>query len=139
MYRNYISNQMSLFSKWKSYSIRGHQRGYCRDLRWLIYYHEKQNYLSIRHLAINHIVDFCLCICYGSLFPNSNDKFFCDMSHSINTDIHTHTSIHPYEYMHRHPISMNTSERINRLDLEIHEVGQRIHRYQRRRYLQVKE
>jgi hypothetical protein len=32
-------------------------------------------------------------------------------------------SIHPYEYMHAHSITMSTSERLNRLDLEIHEVG----------------
>jgi hypothetical protein len=30
---------------------------------------------------------------------------------------------HPYEYMHAHPILMNTFEKLGRLDLEIHEVG----------------
>jgi hypothetical protein len=32
-------------------------------------------------------------------------------------------SIHPYEHTHTHPISMSTSERLSRLDLEIHEVS----------------
>jgi hypothetical protein len=32
-------------------------------------------------------------------------------------------SIHPYKYMHTHPITMNTSKRLSRIDLEIHKVG----------------
>jgi hypothetical protein len=32
-------------------------------------------------------------------------------------------SIHPYEHTHTHLISMSTSERLSRLDLEIHEVS----------------
>jgi hypothetical protein len=32
-------------------------------------------------------------------------------------------STHLYEYMHTHSILMITSERLSRLDLEIHEVG----------------
>jgi hypothetical protein len=31
-------------------------------------------------------------------------------------------SIHPYEYMYIYPITMSTSERLSRLDLEIYEV-----------------
>jgi hypothetical protein len=39
--------------------------------------------------------------------------------HSINIDTH----IHPYEHTHTHPTTMSTSERLNRLDLEIHKIG----------------
>jgi hypothetical protein len=42
--------------------------------------------------------------------------------HSTNTDIHTRISIHSYEHMHVYTIPMSTSERLNRLDLEIHKV-----------------
>jgi hypothetical protein len=30
---------------------------------------------------------------------------------------------HSYDYIHAHPIYMNTSERLSQLDLKIHEVG----------------
>jgi hypothetical protein len=33
------------------------------------------------------------------------------------------TSTHPYEHTHAHPTPMTTSEKLSRLDLEIHEVG----------------
>jgi hypothetical protein len=33
-------------------------------------------------------------------------------------------SIHPYKYMHAHPISMSTFEKLSRFDLEIHKVDQ---------------
>jgi hypothetical protein len=36
-------------------------------------------------------------------------------------------SIHPYEYTRTHPTLMSTSERLDRLDLEIHEVGHQEH------------
>jgi hypothetical protein len=32
-------------------------------------------------------------------------------------------SNHSYEHMYAHPISMNISERLNRVDFEIHEVS----------------
>jgi hypothetical protein len=32
-------------------------------------------------------------------------------------------STHPYKYTHAHSTSMSTSERLSRLDLEIHKVG----------------
>jgi hypothetical protein len=32
-------------------------------------------------------------------------------------------STHRYEHTHAHPTPMSTSERLSRLDLEIHEVG----------------
>jgi hypothetical protein len=32
-------------------------------------------------------------------------------------------STHSYEYTHAHPTPMSTSERLSRLDLEIHKVG----------------
>jgi hypothetical protein len=40
---------------------------------------------------------------------------------------YTHTGIYPYEYMHVHSIPMSTFKRLNRLDLEIHEVGHQEH------------
>jgi hypothetical protein len=43
--------------------------------------------------------------------------------HSINIDTHIYTSTYPYEHTHTHPTSMSTSERLSRLDLEIHKVG----------------
>jgi hypothetical protein len=36
-------------------------------------------------------------------------------------------STHPYEHTHAHLTSMSTSERLSRLDLEIHEVGHQEH------------
>jgi hypothetical protein len=44
--------------------------------------------------------------------------------HSINVDTYIRTSTHPYEYMHACPTSMRTFERLDRLDLKRHEVGQ---------------
>jgi hypothetical protein len=43
--------------------------------------------------------------------------------HSTNIDTHTHMSTHSYEHMHAHAILMSIFKRLNRLDLEIHEVG----------------
>jgi hypothetical protein len=43
--------------------------------------------------------------------------------YSINIDTHTCMSTHLYEHTHTHRIPISTSERLNRLDLEIHEVG----------------
>jgi hypothetical protein len=40
---------------------------------------------------------------------------------------------------HTHHINMNISERLDRLDLEIHEVGQRVSRCRWRRRLPLKE
>jgi hypothetical protein len=40
-----------------------------------------------------------------------------------NTIFLIHESTYPYEYMHTHLIFMSISERLSRLDLEIHEVG----------------
>jgi hypothetical protein len=42
---------------------------------------------------------------------------------TVYIDTHTRMSIHPYEYTHAHPTPMSTSERLSRLDLEIHKVG----------------
>jgi 5-formaminoimidazole-4-carboxamide-1-beta-D-ribofuranosyl 5'-monophosphate synthetase len=42
---------------------------------------------------------------------------------STNADTRTHMSTHPYKYTYTHHIPMSTSERLKRLDLEIHEVG----------------
>jgi hypothetical protein len=38
-------------------------------------------------------------------------------------DPHTHMSTYSYKHMHTHSIFMSASERLSRLDLEIHEVG----------------
>jgi hypothetical protein len=54
---------------------------------------------------------------------NKNDLFLFFKKHGINIDTHTRTSNHPYEYIHVHPIPIGISERLSRLDLEIHEVG----------------
>jgi hypothetical protein len=62
---------------------------------------------------------------YVLLLVKSSLFFF--EKHSINADTHTHTSTHLYEHMHAHPIPMSTSERLSRLDLEIHEVGHQEH------------
>jgi hypothetical protein len=51
------------------------------------------------------------------------------LPHSTDTDIHTHTSDHPYEYTHVHHTSMSIIKRLGRLDLEIYEVGQRASHY----------
>jgi hypothetical protein len=42
--------------------------------------------------------------------------------YNIDADIYICTDTHPYEYMHAHPTPMNTSKRLNRLDIEIHKV-----------------
>jgi hypothetical protein len=47
--------------------------------------------------------------------------------HSTNVDTHTHMSTHSYEHTHVHSTPMSTSERLSRLDLEIHEVGHQEH------------
>jgi hypothetical protein len=59
-----------------------------------------------------------LCVCNTSW--KSLLLFF--KKHSTNTDIHIRMSIHSYEHIHVYTIPMSTSERLNRLDLEIHEV-----------------
>jgi hypothetical protein len=43
------------------------------------------------------------------------------MSHSTDADSHIRMSTQPYEYTH--PTHMSTSERLNRLDLEVYKVG----------------
>jgi chromatin remodeling complex protein RSC6 len=45
------------------------------------------------------------------------------LKHITNADTYTRTSTHLYEYIHAHPISMSTSKKLSRLDIEIHEVG----------------
>jgi hypothetical protein len=61
------------------------------------------------------------------------------MSHSTNAETHTLTNTHPYEYIYAYPTPMSTSERLGRLDLEIHEVGRKASRCRRRRRLPLKE
>jgi hypothetical protein len=43
--------------------------------------------------------------------------------YSINTDTHTHINTYPYKHTHAHSTPMNTSERLSRHDIDIHEVG----------------
>jgi hypothetical protein len=47
-----------------------------------------------------------------------------DIKHSIDTNTHICMGTHPYKYMHRHPIHMSTSKRMDRLDFEIYKIGQ---------------
>jgi hypothetical protein len=61
------------------------------------------------------------------------------MSHSINTDTHTRTIIHPYKYIRAHPTHTVTSEILDWLDLEIHKVDQKMSRYRQKRRLSLKE
>jgi hypothetical protein len=66
--------------------------------------------------------------------------FFWDVTHyKRKLDTYTHTSIHLYEYTHVHPNHMNTSKKLDRLDLEIHEVGQRVSYCRWGRHLALKE
>jgi hypothetical protein len=50
------------------------------------------------------------------------------MLYSTNVDTDTRMSTRSYEYAYAHPTFMSTSERLNRLDLEIHKVGQKVYR-----------
>jgi hypothetical protein len=43
--------------------------------------------------------------------------------YSTNIDTYIHMSTHSYEHTYTHATLMSTSKRLNRLDLEIHEVG----------------
>jgi hypothetical protein len=43
--------------------------------------------------------------------------------HSINVDYHTRMNTHPYKYTYIYHTLMSISEKLSRLDLEIHEVG----------------
>jgi hypothetical protein len=49
---------------------------------------------------------------------------FCQ-KHDTDTDIYIYIyiSTHPYEYIYVQSITMNTSEKLSRLDLEIHKIG----------------
>jgi hypothetical protein len=51
------------------------------------------------------------------------------MKHYINIYIYTHISTHTYKYMYAHHISINTSKKLDRLDIEIHELSQRASNY----------
>ncbi len=63
-------------------------------------------------VVFEYVIAKDLVICYS---------FF--EKHSTNTDTHTRTSTHPYEHTHAHPTLMSTSERLRRLDFEIHKIG----------------
>jgi hypothetical protein len=43
--------------------------------------------------------------------------------HSINVDTYIHMSTHLYKYTHTQSTPMSISERLSRLNLEIHEIG----------------
>jgi hypothetical protein len=49
------------------------------------------------------------------------------LKYSINTDIYICMTTQLYEYMYAYSTSKSTSERLNPLDLEIHEVGHQEH------------
>jgi hypothetical protein len=55
------------------------------------------------------------------------EKLFLFQKHSTNADIHTRTITHPYEHAYAYSTPMSTSEKLSRLDLEIHEVGHQEH------------
>jgi hypothetical protein len=59
---------------------------------------------------------------YTTSFEAEGVRFFFE-KHSINIDIYICMSTHSYKYTHTHSILMITSERLSRIDLEIHEVG----------------
>jgi hypothetical protein len=59
----------------------------------------------------------------GFIYSHAGSIVVFFYKHSINIDTHICTSIQPYKYTYVYPIPMNTSERLNRLDLEIHEVS----------------
>jgi hypothetical protein len=61
------------------------------------------------------VVGFLVLLC-----SSSGSIFF--ERYNIDADIYICTDTHPYEYMHAHPTPMNTSKRLNRLDIEIHKV-----------------
>jgi hypothetical protein len=54
--------------------------------------------------------------------PNGVLLYFFE-KHNINVNTHTHMITHSYEHTHAHPTPMSTPERLNQLDLEIHEVS----------------
>jgi hypothetical protein len=59
-------------------------------------------------------------------FIDNNSMASKNLSEKIffsNADTHTCMSTHPYKHTHVHSAPMSTSERLSRLDLEIHEVG----------------
>jgi hypothetical protein len=56
-------------------------------------------------------------------FLHENFRSCCFFKHSINIYIYTCMITHSYEHTHIHLTLMSTSERLSRLDLEIHEVG----------------
>jgi hypothetical protein len=83
-------------------------------------------------LSVIEIFDAMLKFLLAGLWVPCSDCFYYLLEGKIasvccffffNIDTHTRTITHPYEYMHGHSIHMSTSERLSRLDLEIHEVG----------------
>jgi hypothetical protein len=58
----------------------------------------------------------------GGIYSD-RDIVFVFKKTSTNVYPHTRMSTHPYEYAHAHPTLISISERLSRLDLEIHEVG----------------
>jgi hypothetical protein len=59
----------------------------------------------------------------GGDVPVNSDALLVTDFDSTNADTHTHMSTHLYEHTQAHTTPMSTSERLCRLDLEIHEVG----------------
>jgi hypothetical protein len=65
---------------------------------------------------------------------NESTFFFSGMSYT--TDLNSN---HPYEYKYVHPNLISTSKILNRLDLEIHKIGQKTSHYRWGRRLPFKE
>jgi hypothetical protein len=55
------------------------------------------------------------------------EKLFLFWKYSTNADTHTRTITHPYEHTYAYSIPMSTSNKLSRLDLEIHEVNHQEH------------
>jgi hypothetical protein len=56
------------------------------------------------------------------LVAKLNGKVLIFFKYNINIDTYIHMIIYSYVYIYTHHIFINTSERLSRLDLKIHEV-----------------
>jgi hypothetical protein len=62
-----------------------------------------------------------------SVPPLISAIFFFSDNHNTNVDTYTRTNTHIYKHTYAQSTFMSTSERLNQLDLEIHEVGHQEH------------
>jgi hypothetical protein len=64
---------------------------------------------------------------YKSVFRLQRRLLHIFKKYGTNINTHIHIITHSYEYTYAHFTPMNISERLIRLDLEIHEVGHQKH------------